>query len=874
MMFFMHSAAGQKLWEGKIGNKEKNPLASVSVILKDSTGRILTFARSREDGTFSISIPQLHNGFRLEFTSIGYKKKNILLSDHPHKIDITLEEDAVKLKDVIVKNRPALKSSGDTLIYNPADFADKQDRSIGDVLKKMPGISVDDAGKIEYNGKAISNFYIDGDNVLGSRYNIGTKSIPHDAVDRVQVIEKDQPIKMLRKNNRSEDVALNMVLKKEARLKIMGDASVGAGLPGKYDAGINTMLFRKKIKFLNSLKANNRGSDLRGELASHDFPGMKSSENIKPDAFLSAGSAQVPGLPQSRTLFNNAGMANLNNLFKLNEDFQVKVNAALFTDKRSMSYSRQTAIFLPGDTIRFKETQKNRIRPKIFQTSIDLVGNTDQYYFKNTLAINITGDKTISALKTNDQTANQNLENETVEFSNEFNIRKTVGQKNSIAFNSTLAKTSLDESLYLNPGINEDIFNGGVAYSGLTQYLKLPTWFANEQISFTHNSNNFFQTYTASHLFQKQQLASYLMKEVDNNEVSVEGNNQNNLDWRYTKWEAKAMYEYKTEKINASFQLPISQNIYHYEDNPLHFGNDQSFLLINPSFNFKYQTGTEHYLSLNYGHRVSTGNIENIYYGAILRDYRSLVSNDAPLGDRTSDVITATFNFKKSIQMIFFNIGTSYGNVSVNTISSYTIKDDQEKRIVIPLFNQNKSWSAFGSASKYLFDLASTFAIKANYSSSQMEQLQNEQLLPYVNHSLLLNASLNTKYNSKFNSEYDIRYNLSKSKSPGKGVNTSFRQMQQQLNLYFNFNNGIYLNASIQHLHSRQPGQQAMNYIFADAGTGYAMKKWNTDFSLTLKNIGNVKSFQATSLSSNSYVSGIYEIPGRMVMLSARFFIR
>lgn len=869
----VYITAAQQVWEGKITDGQIS-LESVSVVLKDSAGKIIAFTRSNNDGVFTFTIPVAHPGFKLEFSSIGYKKKTMALPSQFQKLDITLEEDAVRLKDVILTDRPSIKTSGDTSTYNPADFADKQDRSIGDVLKKMPGISVDDAGKIEYNGKSISSLYIDGDNVLDNQYNIGTQAIPHTAVDRVQVIEKDQPIKMLRKNNRSENVALNLVLKKEARIKLMGDATIGAGVPEKYNAEINTMLFRKQLKFLNALKTNNIGQNLQTELTRHDFFGMSSSQNHKPDAFLSAGSSTVPGLPLRRTLFNNAALANLNNLFKLNDDYQVKINAAIYFDFQRMDYSKSTVIYLPDKTIRYKETQTNQYRPQMIQTKIDFTGNAEKYYLKNSLSIHSAQGRTNSKLNTNDQAANQNLKNETTEFLNELSFSKTLSSKNNIAFASTLSKTSLSENLYLNPGINPDIFNHGSPYAGLAQHVKLPTFFSHEQLSFTHGNKNLFQTYAIGHVYQKQLLTSELMKQDGNIQEPAGIDFRNNLSWNFTKWFFSSMYEYKSQKADASLKLPLSRNTYRYDDEKLNKYVNNAFIVFNPQFFLKYQTGIEHNLTLNYAHSLSAGNIENIYYGSILRNYRSLIANDAPLSQQTSDMASLTFNFKKAIQMIFFNLGTSFGNVSSNTISSYIITDEQEKRIAIPLFNQSKSWSAFGSASKYFFDLSSTGSVKASFSSNNMDQLQNEVLLKFKGYNISLSSGFKTKFSKKFNTDYDIRYNISRYRSAGEKIGTSFSQVQQQLMLYLSSLAGMDFNATVQHLFSHQPGQKPVNYVFADAGVRYNWKKMKADVLLDIRNIGNIRTFETITQSSNSYITGIYQIPGRMVVVSVRFLIR
>lgn len=871
---FTYSAEAQQTVEGSVTNHDKKPLESVTLILKDTSGKILSFSRTNEKGAFKIALNGAIGKFTLELTSIGYKKKIVQNVEAGKPVQVQLETDAQLLKDVVVKNRPVLRNHGDTLDYNPADFANKDDRSIGDVIRKMPGLTMDEAGKIEYNGKAISKFYIDKDNILDDKYNIGANAIPHSAVDKLQVIENDQPIKMLRKHNMSDDVALNLVLKKEARINMMGDMKLGAGLPKKYDGDVNAMLFKKSLKFINNLKVNNIGSDPGTDITSHNFAkSMSQSDNAKPASFLNAGAGGVPVLPQRRTLFNRAGLINLNNLVKWNDEYQLKINAAYFTDRRTVDYSRLSAIYLPGDTVRFSENQYNVVRPQKLETKIELIGNAEKYYIKNALSFNLNGSNTNSALITNQQPAKQYLEQQTLDFTNEFNFRKMLGTRNSFSANSLVSKTSLSENLDLDPGINEDLFNHGNPYESLFQNLTMPTWFSSNSLSFTR-ANTIAQTYQVSHVFQHQQLETGLFKVITKDPVPVEGNTTNDLDWKYSKLGFKALFEYKTDKITSSLNLPVSLNNYKYEDEKKNIQNKEEFFNFDPSFNIKFQSGIENYVSGSYLHSTSTGTIEDIYAGAILRNYRSLVLNDAPLSRRNTDRISASFNFKKALKMFFWNIGSSYGTIHANTISSYTIEDDQEKRIAVPLDNQIRTFSVSTSTSKYLFDLTTTVNAGANYSLTWFDQLQNEKLFPFKGRSLALNVGINTKFSKNINAEYDVKYNTSQSFSEGKRMRAPFHQFQHQLALNLNNLKDFRFNISGQYLYTQQPLQESLNYIFADANVVYTLKKLQTDLVLNITNIGNIRKFEAINLSANSYTSGIYQIPARMAIVSARFFFK
>ena len=217
--FFKGAAFGQTI-DGKVIDSLAKPVSFANVILKGKEGNIISFTRSNDKGEFKLTLKEGTTARLIEVSSIGFQKQAVSINANQNFYTISLKNSSITLPTVTVKNKPSLNVKGDTLNYKTSDFADKQDRTIGDVLKKMPGMEVADDGKVSYNGKGISNLYIDGDNLLDDKYNIATKSIPQGAVDKVQVIEKDQPIKMLRKNNTSDDVALNLVIKEDAKMKL------------------------------------------------------------------------------------------------------------------------------------------------------------------------------------------------------------------------------------------------------------------------------------------------------------------------------------------------------------------------------------------------------------------------------------------------------------------------------------------------------------------------------------------------------------------------------------------------------------------------------------------------------------------------------
>lgn len=868
------SVFAQKQIKGKVKDAKGAAIVSVNINLKDATGSILSYTRTDEKGNFNLSLTEEAKDLTIEATTIGYQKKVLNINDLGKSYDFTLEESETVLKTVVVKNRPVLSLNGDTLNYKTSDFADKQDRSIGDVLRKMPGIEVAESGKVSYNGKAISALYIDGDNVLDDKYSIGTKSIPHGAVEKVQVIEKDQPIKMLRKNNMSEDVALNLVIKDEAKLKMMGDIKAGLGTPDRFDGNANAMMFKKNIKYINNIKGNNIGVDPGIDLTSFNMADyLKRIDNDKPSGFLSAGAAGVPTLPQKRTLFNKAGLINLNNLYKFNDELQVKANLSYLYDKRDQQYSKLSETYLSGETIAYQELQQNAINPQQLQTKFNVLGNSEKYYLNNTLIVNFSPSLTNSNVIINGVSANQSLKKETFDISNELNYRKKLASENTFNFYSYINRTTQPEVLNIKPGLNEDILNNGNPFAGLNQYVKLPTWYTNNYTAFGFVNKNFVQTYKLGFNMQQQQLNSELYR-VQNDQTTelVSANMVNNLDWFKTKLYADASYEYSTEKFKTSLALPISYNLISYEDKTKDLDKSLNKFFINPTLNVKYQTGIENYISANYSYSNDLGGIDDIYRGTVLKNYRSLFANNAPISERKTQAVRGEFNFRKAMQIFFFNLSAGYSKSTLNTISSYTLTNNIQQRIVLPLVNDAKNFVISANTSKYLFNLRSTVNIGASFNQGTFDQLQNNELLPFTSQTRSYKAGIDSKISSFMNWSYNATYTASNNKSTNSNaIKNNNQQLRQQSSLTATAFKSVFITLSAEHIFTHQATQPDLKYLFADFNMRYKLQKIKTDLEFGISNLTNIKKFEATFLSANSFTSGTYYIPGRVAMMKATF---
>ncbi|MBQ2215566.1 MAG: carboxypeptidase-like regulatory domain-containing protein, partial [Prevotella sp.] len=204
----------------------KHPLEMANITLVRD-GKPISFTRTNEEGGFKIQAKP--NDF-IVVTFLGYQKKTVTITEQP--MVISLIPEAFNLKEVEVKGGRIL-GRADTITYDLSRFSNERDNSLNDVLKKLPGIDVGKNGQITYNGKAIDRFTIEGLDLTGGKYNKINETLKPSEVDKAEVIEHDQPIKALRDKVFTDNVAMNIKLKDEARDQWLGSLSLSKPIVAK-----------------------------------------------------------------------------------------------------------------------------------------------------------------------------------------------------------------------------------------------------------------------------------------------------------------------------------------------------------------------------------------------------------------------------------------------------------------------------------------------------------------------------------------------------------------------------------------------------------------------------------------------------------------
>lgn len=221
--------------------------ATVSVVnAKDST--LVTFTRADSTGKFRIN--GLEKGKYLMSSSyVGFvpvwKPLDVLVDGQLIDLGNVAMTDILSSGDVTVTaRRPPVTISGDTVEFNTENFKTQPNAVVEDMLKKLPGVTVDNDGTVRVNGQKINRVLVNGKEFFTGDPKMATKNLDADAVDKVQVFDK--------KSDRAEftgvddgqsEKTINLKLKKDRNHALFGKVAAGGGTNGRWDAQTNINKF-------------------------------------------------------------------------------------------------------------------------------------------------------------------------------------------------------------------------------------------------------------------------------------------------------------------------------------------------------------------------------------------------------------------------------------------------------------------------------------------------------------------------------------------------------------------------------------------------------------------------------------------------------
>ncbi|WP_236973751.1 TonB-dependent receptor [Membranihabitans maritimus] len=248
-------------------NNEPLPFATISVYTAIDTV-ILDYALSNDDGSFEIKRLPFDKDLRMIISFLGYepvKEVFQLTEDIPDKNfeTIILKTSAKRLDEVLIEaERPPVVIKKDTVEFNAGSFQTRDGATVEDLVKKLPGVVVDNQGNITVDGRAVNKIRVDGNEFFGGDPRIALRNLTSDMIDKVQISDdrEEDPQQLLADDEVGK--VINLKLKKDAKIKAFGKAYAGAGTKDRFEVGGILNSFRDTFQvsllgYFNNLKKTN-----------------------------------------------------------------------------------------------------------------------------------------------------------------------------------------------------------------------------------------------------------------------------------------------------------------------------------------------------------------------------------------------------------------------------------------------------------------------------------------------------------------------------------------------------------------------------------------------------------------------------------------
>ncbi len=842
------SAAAQVNVTGKVIDKENDePLVGASVIVKGADGKIKKFASSKSDGGFSMTMPSV-TGCRLEVTMMSFAKQSIPLDSVNFPLTVYMEPGTTLLKEVTVK-ADRIREQGDTITYNVGSFAQQQDRSIGDVLKRMPGIGVANNGKIQYQGEDINKFYIEGSDLLGGKYGIATNGISHDDVGAVEVMENHQPMQVLSGISFSDKAAINLKLKNKAKATWTFHGDAGGGYSWQpegavWDGELFAMAVMPGFQNITTLRTNNTGENLSS--SSTDFFADRRQTGLS--QYVGVGLPGVPSLSDKRTLFNRSFLVSTNNLWKL-KNGEFKANIDYSFNRVTANASNITTYFLDEGNRIITENRSGTEHSHSLSGKFIYELNQKTAFINNTLQTNIDWDD-VNLATTGSVPNGQSANLPDYYVSNRFKMIKRFKGKHLVTFQSVNEWESLPQTLNLD--LREE------SVEQFRQHITDHAFYTHESAAYAFNIKGVTLSLEGG---IKGYLRSMDSRLPDLPE-ELPGLTENVVNTNYLTVYAIPKFEYWVRRVNLSLNLPVSYA--HYNFDKAIANRDEVY--FSPSLSFNWKPNNRFSGTLRGGLGRSPMNLNLIHPGLIMTNYRTLKSGVDNFYNSSSQNVSASVSYKHTRHGLFANgmVMHSWSNVP------YTMAQQLYGDYVVYSYadakNDGKMLMAMGNIGKTLDFMRGSCNVNGSFSRNESHLLSQQQSVNSVSTGWSVGGKINGNPCRWFSFDYRIDY--SDSRLTMNGMSESWLStMENELSLTFIPHRKWQWTVSGEHYRNELTEHDYKNVVMLDTKLTFQLNK-KVEFAASLTNILNKRSYSYTTYSELSSFESRRQLRGRQLLFS------
>lgn len=736
-------------------DENKIPLANVQLLNPD-TGKIISFTQSDKNGAFTISANNVSFPLKIKLSHLSYESRELLLNE-PGKVQIILEPKLNELEEIIIETKAYdVIKRGDTLSYNLVSLLDGSELKLKDVIDKLPGLAIDEDGKIRYNGVLIDHLLFDGNEFFDKNHQIANENITAEMIRKIELLTNYQNLSSMKDFENSGKTALNIGIKDDYKHRFKGNIDIEAGIKNRYNAHGNLYNFGEKTMFSLVANTNNINYSVLSVKDYLDIRNMNGKNMVReqlPKVGSSVSSQNLPSFlfaqddVQSRRLTNYT----LNLAHKFNENERLEfISTFNVLNQSEQTINQQT----------FFDNQSNNIqRTDEIEGKSAYTSNVLKYEkkFKNNAYFKINAYSLWSKDQQNQSIASVFLSDvPNLSFDNDVKVKT-----NNLGINA-IYKNRLSKNLLLDAIVFYDYSN------------------ANTDKGF-HSSEIF--SWFGSNQFDLQQHTK-----AKNNHAGISGTatwklGMNNLIFQaYSGWENEHLSNHitelssfqlndKYEKKEHSFSLQyqgtlknsgLSYNLglqYNDTNHFLYNHSKKSITAILPNASISYGLTKNSTVFGSYNSNLNGFSVHQFLTGNIIEDYRSCLKPSFLNPERMiTDAYSVGMVYIVPEKNIFSTVSLSYSKARKKLEKSY-INTELVSEQQFQYLDVNSTTSANITFNKKFREIPYGIKFNSFGTISQLQTILNNMPSDNTNYNLSANLTIQSYYNdSPFNFNAGINY--------------------------------------------------------------------------------------------------------------------
>lgn len=867
------SLAQTKIY-GVVQGKNGEALAFANILLKASSGeQIIGYAVADKEANFSIETKHIGE-FSLFISFVGYQDKELPFTIEEGTLEVEihpiLKEDAFKLEEVFIQAELPIIEQGDTISFKTKFFADGTEQNLEDLLKKIPGLNVDESGTIKIGNQEIESLMIDGDDMFEKGYKVLSKNMPAYPIEEIELLNKFTENSLLKGIEESDKVALNLKLNEDSKNVWFGNLNLGTGEDFKYDFRANVMNFGSKAKYYFISNNNNIGYDATGDIQNLINPyssGNTASigDNEKLEGLLSLSAPNLD-FSHNRTKANQAKMQALNSLFKPTENLRIKILG--FLNQDAIKFHRKTQDFVHTGNTNFT--------------------NTEDYHLQNK--------KQLAFGKFN---IDYNLsENKLLESETKFNYAK---YRDRADFNFNELE-SIENLAHQNKFIDQKLSFTNRLKDG--EAFLLTGRFMNEQTPKTYRTDKFtaFDLFPNSENVNKQlqnsqnkmlfwginaqwmkrkskedllsfQIGNTYRKDFLNSEFSLLNDDllidqpeayQNNLDYQVNDLYFKSQYRYEAGKMSFIGNLNFHQLFNSIKQE----GKDskQHPFYIQPSIGVDWKINNRNKIISSYSYTTNNSKATDIFSNYFLTGHRSFNKGTGDFNQLNASSFFVNYQLGNWTDRLFINSTFIYNKQHDYFANNLMLNPNYEVSEKFLVKNQ-EIINIQSNADYYLKAISSNVKLKFGYTKSNFKNIVNHEIRNIQSSSHNYGVEYRSMFPGFFNVHLGANWTKHRIKSDFSNTYSSLISFAD-FNLLLSSKLDIKLQAENYYFNELESNK---SYYFLDFSLGYQLIENKLKLYLTGKNLLNTKSFRTLNHSEIGTSTTAYKLLPRMSMLSLEY---